>query len=195
MTRVEVITASAGDQDAVLGILRSAGTAGPGTRASTWGHEFPDVIRDLPAGLVHLARLAGRPVATFVLRWSDERVWGPDDGEAGYLHRLATHPDVGGRGIGAQLIAVASGLTRERGRRWLRLDCDRDNERLRGLLRGPGLRARRRRGQPAAQHAARLPGGQPLSAGNKRLALLVAPTGQAARPGHPGRPEIVRAPG
>jgi GNAT superfamily N-acetyltransferase len=43
----------------------------------------------------------------FVLRWSDERVWGPDDGQAGYLHRLATHPEVAGRGIGAQLIAAA----------------------------------------------------------------------------------------
>ena len=139
MTRVEVVTASAGDQDAVLGILRSAGTGGPGTRASTWGREFPDVIRDLPAGLVHLARLAGRPVATFVLRWSDERVWGPDDGEAGYLHRLATHPDVAGRGIGAQLIAAAAGLTRERGRRWLRLDCDRDNERLRAYYEALGF--------------------------------------------------------
>jgi GNAT superfamily N-acetyltransferase len=139
MTRVEVVTASAGDQDAVLGILRSAGTAGPGTRASTWGREFPDVIRDLPAGLVHLARLDGRPVATFVLRWSDELVWGPDDGQADYLHRLATHPDVAGRRIGAQLITAAADLTRERGRRWLRLDCDRDNQRLRAYYEALGF--------------------------------------------------------
>jgi GNAT superfamily N-acetyltransferase len=139
MTGAEVVTASAGDEDVVLDILRSAGAAGPGNRASTWGHEFPDVIRDLPAGLVHLARLDGRPVATFVLRWADERVWGPDEGEAGYLHRLATHPDVAGRGIGGQLIAVAADLTRERGRRWLRLDCDRDNQRLRAYYEALGF--------------------------------------------------------
>lgn len=139
MTGVEVVTASAGDQDAVVGILRAATAAGAGGRANTWGREFPDVIRDLPAGLVHLARLDGRPVATFVLRWSDERVWGPDDGAAGYLHRLATHPDVAGRGLGAQLIAVAAGLTRERGRHWLRLDCDRDNGRLRAYYEGLGF--------------------------------------------------------
>jgi len=139
MTGVEVVTASARDEDAVVGILRSASMAGSGARASTWGGEFPDVVRDLPAGLVHLARLDGRPVATFVLRWSDERVWGPDDGEAGYLHRLATHPDVAGRGIGAQLIAVAAGLTRERGRGWLRLDCDRDNQRLRAYYEAQGF--------------------------------------------------------
>jgi GNAT superfamily N-acetyltransferase len=139
MTGVEVVTASSGDQDAVVAILRAASAAGAGARASTWGREFPDVIRDLPDGLVYLARLDGRPVATFVLRWSDERVWGPDDGEAGYLHRLATHPDVAGRGLGAQLIAAAAGLTRERGRRWLRLDCDRDNGRLRAYYEGLGF--------------------------------------------------------
>ena len=139
MTGVEVVTASAGDEDVVLDILRSASTAGRGNRASTWGRDFPDVIRDLPAGLVHLARLDGRPVATFVLRWSDERVWGPDDGQAGYLHRLATHPEVAGRGIGAQLIAAAGDLTRECGRRWLRLDCDRDNQRLRAYYEAQGF--------------------------------------------------------
>ncbi|HEY2489025.1 MAG TPA: GNAT family N-acetyltransferase [Streptosporangiaceae bacterium] len=73
------------------------------------------------------------------MRWSDERVWGPDDGQAGYLHRLATHPEVAGRGIGAQLIAAAGDLTRACGRRWLRLDCDRDNERLRAYYEGLGF--------------------------------------------------------
>jgi ribosomal protein S18 acetylase RimI-like enzyme len=138
MVEIDVISASADDQDAVLGILRSAG-ARSGHRAGMWGSEFPDVIRDLPAGLVYLARLEGRPVATFVLRWSDELVWGPDDGQAGYLHRLATHPDVAGRRIGAQLITAAADLTRERGRRWLRLDCDRDNQRLRAYYEALGF--------------------------------------------------------
>jgi ribosomal protein S18 acetylase RimI-like enzyme len=139
MTGTDVITASADDQDTVLDILRSASTDRSGGRASVWGSEFPDVVRDLPAGLVHLARLAGRPVATFVLRWSDERVWGPDDGQAGYLHRLATRPETAGRGIGAQLITAAAGLTRERGRSWLRLDCDRDNQRLRAYYEALGF--------------------------------------------------------
>ncbi len=104
-----------------------------------WGNDFPDVIRDLPAGLIHLALLEGRPVATFALRWSDERVWGPDDGQAGYVHRLATRPEVAGQGIGARLIEVAADLTRERGRSWLRLDCNRDNQRLRGYYEALGF--------------------------------------------------------
>jgi GNAT superfamily N-acetyltransferase len=146
-----VEVAGESDLDAVLDILQAtkggAGTdggagAGGGRYAPgsvTWGRDFPDVARDLPAGLVHLARLDGRPAGTFVLRWSDEAVWGPDDGEAGYLHRLATHPDVAGRGIGIALVSFAAGLIRRRGRNVLRLDCNRDNDRLRAYYEAQGF--------------------------------------------------------
>lgn len=128
VTDLRVTVATVDEADAVLGLLRSASSA----RAhSPWGSEFPDVIRDIPAGLVHLAAIDGRIAGMFVLRWSDENVWGPDDGEAGYLHRLATDPGFAGQGIGARLIAAAEELIRDRGRKWLRLDCDRDNPGLR----------------------------------------------------------------
>jgi ribosomal protein S18 acetylase RimI-like enzyme len=97
------------------------------------------VVRDVPAGLVHLASIGGRPAGAFVLRWSDVNVWGPDDGKAGYLHRLATHPDVAGRGIGAELIAAAEDLTRAHGRGLLRLDCDQANTRLRAYYESLGF--------------------------------------------------------
>ena len=132
-------TAEPGELGLVLGILRSASAARATVATFTWGREFPDVQRDLPRGLVHLARVAGRPAGTFVLRWSDENMWGPDDGEAGYLHRLATHPDFAGQGIGAKLIAAAGELTRAHGRRWLRLDCDQANHRLRGYYESLGF--------------------------------------------------------
>jgi GNAT superfamily N-acetyltransferase len=53
------------------------------------------------------------------------------DGEAGYLHRLATDPGWAGQGLGARLIAAAGDLTLAHGRHWLRLDCDQANPRLR----------------------------------------------------------------
>jgi len=140
-----VEVAGPGDLGLILGILRSAragqpaGTGRYAPGAVSWGYDFPDVVRDLPAGLVHLARLRRRPVGTFVLLWSDEAVWGADDGEAGYLHRLASHPDVAGQGIGHALIRVAATLVRERGRRVLRLDCDPDNDRLRAYYRTQGF--------------------------------------------------------
>ncbi len=75
-----------------------------------------------------------------MLCWSDEQVWGPDDGQGGYLHRLATHPDAAGRGLGRQFVDVAGDLTARPGRRWLRLDCDRDNQRLRAYYEAQGFR-------------------------------------------------------
>jgi ribosomal protein S18 acetylase RimI-like enzyme len=178
VTGIDVVTAGADDREAVLGILRSA-VSGRGT--GTWGSEFPDVVRDLPAGLVHLARLEGRPVATFVLRWSDELVWGPDDGQAGYLHRLATHPDVAGRGIGAQLIMVAADLTRERGRSWLRLDCDRDNQSLRAYYEALGftyagdVTSLPRSTRPGYRSASRYQRAIPRPDGKQEMSLRAAP--------------------
>jgi GNAT superfamily N-acetyltransferase len=131
--------AGADELDVVLDILRSAsdGRVPPG--AARWGREFPDIVRDLPAGAVYLGRLRGRPVGTFVLRWMDESVWELGDGAAGYVHRLATRPEVGGQGLGAALLDVAAGLVRERGRDWLRLDCDRGNAPLRAYYEAQGF--------------------------------------------------------
>jgi ribosomal protein S18 acetylase RimI-like enzyme len=139
MGELVVTTATAADADVILDILRSASGARAAPGRATWGSEFPDVIEDLPGGLVHLATLGGLPAGAFVLRWSDENVWGPDDGDAGYLHRLATRPEVAGQGLGARLIATADDLIRDCGRDWLRLDCDRDNQRLRDYYESLGF--------------------------------------------------------
>jgi hypothetical protein len=64
-------------------------------------------------------------------------VRGPDDGQGGYLHRMAAHPDAAGRG---QFADVAGDLTARQGRHWLRLDCDRDNQRLPAYYEAQGFR-------------------------------------------------------
>jgi ribosomal protein S18 acetylase RimI-like enzyme len=56
-----------------------------------------------------------------------------------YLHRLATRPEVAGQGIGARLIAAADDMIRQRVRHWLRLDCERDNQRLRAYYESLGF--------------------------------------------------------
>jgi protein-tyrosine phosphatase len=132
-------TASPDEADLVLGLLRSANSAraAPGTG---WGSAFPDVLGDLPEGLVHLGWIGDCAVGTFVLRWSDEQVWGPGDGDGGYVHRLATHPDAAGQGIGRRLVDAADELTARQGRHWLRLDCERGNPRLRAYYEALGFR-------------------------------------------------------
>jgi hypothetical protein len=78
---LEVTPAGPGDEDTVLGLLRAASAARAASGQVTWGGEFPDVVRDLPAGLVHLGRVDGRAAGAFVLRWTDENAWGPDAGD------------------------------------------------------------------------------------------------------------------
>ena len=65
MTGVEVVTASAGDEDVVLDILRSASTAGRGNRASTAtsgppGNK-PPVFVVAPTGRAARLRHPGHP--------------------------------------------------------------------------------------------------------------------------------------
>lgn len=137
--RLTISVAMPPDLGTVLTLLRSASAARAAPDLPGWGDDFPDVERDLPAGLVYLARLGGDPAGTFVLRWSDHPVWGLDDGDAGYLHRLATAPDFAGQGLGARLVAAAEALVRSQGGRWLRLDTDRDNAKLRAWYEGLGF--------------------------------------------------------
>jgi len=123
--------AAGSDLDVVLEILREAAHGRRPGMDPVWGQRFPDVARDVQAGLVYLARLGDQPVGVFVLRWSDDRVWGPDDGEAGYVHRLAARQAFAGKGLGRRLLASAAAAAAARRRTWLRLDCDRHNRPLR----------------------------------------------------------------
>ena len=117
---------------------------------------------------MHLATIADRPAGAFVLRWSDQNVWGPDDGEAGYLHRLATHPDFAGQGLGVKLIAVAEDLIRDRGRHWLRLDCDQANRGLRKYYEALGFS---HAGDVTSLPRTTLPGYRTASRYQRRLAV------------------------
>src|SRR5262249_24282559 len=110
--------AAASDLGVVLEILREAAQGRrPGT-GPVWGQQFPDGVRDAQAGLVYLARRGQQPAGVFVLRWSDERVWGPDDGEAAYVHRLAVRPAFAGRGLVRRLLATAADLAAALRRTW-----------------------------------------------------------------------------
>jgi len=123
--------AGADELEVVLRVLRATVVRPRGDAGPTWGTQFPDVERDIGTGRVYLGRLGDEPAGCFVLSWADESMWGGDDGDAGYLHRLAVRPVLAGRGLGEQLIAKAHALTASAGRRWLRLDCERDNAALR----------------------------------------------------------------
>jgi len=92
-----------------------------------WDHETlapRNVVPPPSDGTLFLARLAGRPVGSYVLWFEDPRFW-PDVplGEAYYVHKLAVRRSVAGTGVGRALLEHAIAEARAAGRRFLRLDC------------------------------------------------------------------------
>jgi GNAT superfamily N-acetyltransferase len=74
--------------------------------------------------------LAGRVIATMILQWDDRPIWGERPPDAGYVHKLAVRRDHAGRDLGGALLEWAAARTRERARRWLRLDTLANRPRL-----------------------------------------------------------------
>jgi GNAT superfamily N-acetyltransferase len=82
-------------------------------------------------GEVFVVRDADALVATLQLAESDPEIWGPDAGDALYLHRLCVERTRAGDGLGFALLDWATATARTRGRRLLRLDCVASNDALR----------------------------------------------------------------
>jgi GNAT superfamily N-acetyltransferase len=71
---------------------------------------------------------AGQVVGIAGLSWHDD-YW-PDDGQAGYVFRMAVRDAWHGRGLGREILAWASKTAQSRGCSLLRLDCLASNRRL-----------------------------------------------------------------
>lgn len=93
------------------------------------------------SGLYHLALDEGEPVGVFRLQLEDPAFW-PDmpQGSAAYLHKLAVVPHRQGCGLAHALLHHAVRLTRQKGRRYLRLDCMAGRARLRAVYEEFGFR-------------------------------------------------------
>lgn len=74
-------------------------------------------------GEVHLAKLDQQNVATITLQWSDELFWPNYLADAGYIHRLAVATGFHGKKIGSGLLHWAELKTREKGKKYVRLNC------------------------------------------------------------------------
>jgi GNAT superfamily N-acetyltransferase len=81
----------------------------------------------------------GKPAATIALDGhADPEFWAAEDrpGSALYVHKLSVARDYSGRGLGEALLDWAGLKVLTTGRRWLRLDCSKDNSRLQDYYRG-----------------------------------------------------------
>ena len=118
----------------VAGLLDEA-TAWVGERGyEQWPLPFPhdQIAAAIERGEVYVAELDGDVVATVTLLWDDPTYWGERPADAGYVHKLAVRRACAGQRIGNAIVAWADETAAAQGRRFLRLDCLRDN---------PGIRA------------------------------------------------------
>jgi GNAT superfamily N-acetyltransferase len=79
------------------------------------------------------------PAATIALDGhADPEFWAAEDapGAALYVHKLSVARDYSGRGLGEALLDWAGLRVLTTGRRWLRLDCSKDNSKLQDYYRG-----------------------------------------------------------
>lgn len=131
------------DQAAVVDLLSQAASWLAGRGIHQWPVPFPAdrVATKIAEGHVFVARNGSTVVGTITLDfWADPEFWQEaDDGDAGYVHRLAVRRDWAGQGVGALLLDWAADQVARSGRRWLRLDCMKDNHSLHNYYRRLGF--------------------------------------------------------
>jgi ribosomal protein S18 acetylase RimI-like enzyme len=101
------------------------------------------VLDDDEEGLGGSGERLSAPAATLALDdHADPEFWRRGDHpETGlYVHKLAVKRAVSGRGLGGTLLDWATLRVAASGRRWLRLDCSKDNPGLQGYYRKIGFR-------------------------------------------------------
>ena len=121
------------DAEVVADLLDEATRWVGGLGFEHWPLPFPraELGAAIARGEVYVADVDGVAVATVTLLWDDPMYWGERPPDAAYVHKLAVRRDRAGRGIGAAIVEWADGEARTAGRRFLRLDCLRDDAGIR----------------------------------------------------------------
>ncbi|MBW2282834.1 MAG: GNAT family N-acetyltransferase [Deltaproteobacteria bacterium] len=147
MWGLEISVARAGDLDAYVDLLEEAGSWLWEREIRQWepgSHraQRPRLARDVERGAVRLARAGAQLAGGVILDWERGPVWDGFEGEAGYVYKLVVARASAGRGVGARLLRHCEEETRQRGRRWVRLDCWSGNARLRAYYEDAGYAPR-----------------------------------------------------
>jgi GNAT superfamily N-acetyltransferase len=84
----------------------------------------PAVAPHIQSGLYYVGTEQGEAIGVFRFQLEDRAFW-PEipQGTSAFLHKLAVVPEKQGQGLAHELLAHAVHLTREKGLRFLRLDC------------------------------------------------------------------------
>jgi GNAT superfamily N-acetyltransferase len=130
---VNVRLAGVGDIETVGGLMDEASAWVNELGHAQWTRPFPRdaLAAAVSRGEVYVAEVEGRAVATVTLLEADPVYWGERPPDALYVHKLVVRRDHAGRGLGAALVEWVDEQAAEAGRRFLRLDCLRDDPGIR----------------------------------------------------------------
>lgn len=132
--------ASKDDVNQVVSIVREA-SDWLAERGYLWLRQFPGgTPQRVAEGLVWLAAVEGEDVATVALvPTPDPELWNADESDALFVHGLAVRRSAAGLGIGSALLTFAVDRAAHTGVPWVRLDCNKNNERLHAYYRSEGF--------------------------------------------------------
>jgi GNAT superfamily N-acetyltransferase len=95
---------------------------------------------EVEQGLFFLARCDGEDAGVFSLQEEDEIYWSDADHQGTlYLHKLAVRRNFAKRGVSSFMLEQAIQFARDRGKKFLRLDCDAHRPELNRLYRDFGF--------------------------------------------------------
>jgi GNAT superfamily N-acetyltransferase len=128
----------------VAGVLSAAAAELAQRGQALWGEAEvgeSSVAEAVRGGRYFVAFERDEPVGVFRLDTQDRLFW-PEvtDAASVFLHKLAVHPRSQGSGVAHALLAHACDVARERGHRFLRLDCMGGRPKLRAVYEGFGFR-------------------------------------------------------
>ena len=132
------------DAEVVADLLDEATRWVGGLGFEHWPLPFPrdELGAAIVRGEVYVADLDGVAVATVTLLWDDPMYWGERPADAAYVHKLAVRRACAGQRIGTAIVEWADATAATSGRRFLRLDCLRDNPGIRSYYERLGFEHR-----------------------------------------------------
>jgi GNAT superfamily N-acetyltransferase len=109
-----------------------------------WHVPFPqdELVHRLERGELYVVDVDGQTAATLTLLWDDPAFWGERPPDAVYLHKLAIRRAFAGRGLGAAIVDWVDGHAASAGRRYVRLDCQREDPGIRSYYERLGFEHR-----------------------------------------------------
>jgi GNAT superfamily N-acetyltransferase len=83
----------------------------------------------------------GNLIGVYILQWYDPLFWGSlNENESGILHKVALCRENAKKGYGSKLIESAELICKDRGIKWLRLNCGTFRSRLRNFYEANGFK-------------------------------------------------------